>query len=873
MMPRSPFRSFGPFGLVLALALLTAAQTAAAQGSVRGTVTRRDTNTPVGGVAVVVRGTGIGTSTGPDGRYTLPRVPEGPQTLLFRWIGYAPQEATVTVSASAPATLDVALETRAVQLSEVVVSTASRAPERIVEAPAAISVVPPQVVTAISATGQAPLAFGTVPGVDVVQSGINDFNVNARGFNSSLNRRVLVLQDGRDLATPFLGSQEWSSIAASIDDLGRIEMVRGPGSALYGANAFSGVVNITTPTAREQPGSKLTLAGGELGTLRADFRNGFVFNGGKLGLKWNAGYNTSDTWSRSRTRLDSTDIVNEYEPATDSTIRKSREVRPLNGQSIDPTTRAAIGDRDPLSTTYLSGRLDYYADNGAVGTFESGIADSRNEVAVTGIGRVQITRTQRPWARAAWAARRFNLSAWYNGRDTRDPQWSLASGVRLEEKSGTLHTEAQYNIDLPSDRGRLVFGTSLRAYQVNTHATLMEGLNDDRTDMVYSGYGQFEFRVTPMIRLVGASRYDKGDLFDAQFSPKAAIVFSPNENHSFRATYNKAFQTPNYSEFFLRVNAGAPTASPRTLETALENFLATGRAIGTAGLPSAAAGLPWDFNAQTQVFALGNAALDVEKITGYEIGYKGNLTRAAYVSLDFYQNEKKDFVTDLLPNVNPAYPRYLYTSGGTDVPGYLDSIAAQAAALPAGAIPDAQRAAIIGGAAQLKAGYNALVAGTQGLLATLPNGQRALVVSYANAGEVTERGAEVGAGYQLTNTLRADVAYAYFDFDVKKASIPGDQLLPNTPKQKGQASIAYLGPNGLDFGASLRIVSGYPWAAGVFSGYIPAAQTVNANIGYQLTSSTKIFATGTNILDQKRFQLYGGSVIGRRVIAGLTTNF
>ena len=115
---------------------------------------------------------------------------------------------------------------------------------------------PPEVLQSVSITGQAPVALQSVPGVDVVQSGVNDFNVNARGFNSSLNRRVLVLQDGRDLAIAFLGSQEWNGLTQPLEDLGKVEMVRGPGSALYGANAFSGVVNITTPTAREVIGTE-----------------------------------------------------------------------------------------------------------------------------------------------------------------------------------------------------------------------------------------------------------------------------------------------------------------------------------------------------------------------------------------------------------------------------------------------------------------------------------------------------------------------------------------------------------------------------------------------------------------------------------------
>ena len=100
-------------------------------------------------------------------------------------------------------------------IGELVVEGVSRAPERVVEAPSAVSLIEPQIMINLASTNQAPMALTAVPGVDVVQNGVNDFNVNARGFNSSLNRRVLVLQDGRDLSIAFLGSQEWNGVAAS----------------------------------------------------------------------------------------------------------------------------------------------------------------------------------------------------------------------------------------------------------------------------------------------------------------------------------------------------------------------------------------------------------------------------------------------------------------------------------------------------------------------------------------------------------------------------------------------------------------------------------------------------------------------------------
>ncbi|HYC31340.1 MAG TPA: TonB-dependent receptor, partial [Gemmatimonadales bacterium] len=353
------------FCLLLSL-LVASAPPAAAQetGSVSGTVTRTEGGA-LASVSVTVAGTGQSTVTGTDGKYTLRRVPVGPQTIVFRWLGYRPTEVQVTVEPGASVTADAILEAVTISLGEIVVEGASRAPERITEAPAAISVVPQDVLQANSVTGQAPLALQTVPGVDITQSGVNDFNVNARGFNSTLNRRVLVLQDGRDLAIAFLGSQEWNGMTQPLEDLGKVEMVRGPGSALYGANAFSGVVNITTPTAREALGNRLTVAGGELESFRVDGRHASVFADGRLGLRVNGGYNRSDTYSRSRTRLDGTSLQEEYEEATDEPVPFNRDSLPLAGQTTDPQGNP-VGDRDPLQNAYGAGRLDYYLDDGSV---------------------------------------------------------------------------------------------------------------------------------------------------------------------------------------------------------------------------------------------------------------------------------------------------------------------------------------------------------------------------------------------------------------------------------------------------------------------------------------------------------------------------
>ena len=176
----------------------------------------------------------------------------------------------------------------------------------------------------------------------------------------------------------------------------------------------------------------------------------------------------------------------------------------------------------------------------------------------------------------------------------------------------------------------------------------------------------------------------------------------------------------------------------------------------------------------------------------------------------------------------------------------------------------------------LLAGYGQLQAGTRiqgaNALATLPDGSRALVLSYSNAGRVTERGVELGLGYQFTPEIRGDVSFTGFDFTVNSQQL-GDQLLPNTPSKKASVSLSYAGQQGLDANLTVRLVDGYRWAAGVFQGYVPSNEFVNLSAGYRLNNYFRVHATATNLLDHKRFQLYGGSVIGRRVLGGVTATF
>ena len=97
--------------------------------------------------------------------------------------------------------------------------------------------------------------------------------------------------------------------------------------------------------------------------------------------------------------------------------------------------------------------------------------------------------------------------------------------------------------------------------------------------------------------------------------------------------------------------------------------------------------------------------------------------------------------------------------------------------------------------------------------------------------------------------------------------------MPNTPSKKATFSLSYAGQQGFDGNVTLRLVDGHEWAAGIFQGYVPATRAPQRDRGYRINNYIRIHATATNLFDQQRFQLFGGSVIGRRVLGGVTANF
>lgn len=788
------------------------------KGSLEGTVARED-GSGIGGVTVAVKELGLAEITRSDGSYSINRIAAGTYSITFTLGSNVQVEEGVEVAAGATTRLETTVDWSISFAETIVVMSASRRAERIVEVPAAISVITALEIKREASHGQLPKLLEFTPGAEVTQSGIYDYNLNTRGFNSSLNRRVATLIDGRDPSVPFLGAQEWAALSFPLDDLASLEMVRGPSAALYGANASSGVLNMTTKAPRDSQGGTLRLTAGELNTTNADLRWA-----GSLGSEWYlkavGGIRQSDDFSKSRR--------GQAEYAVPCTVSGQIECLPQEGVLLSPTD---------VEITFGGLRLDKNLSSGKLFTIEGGQSTVKGPIFQTGIGRVQVVDLDRPWARANFYAERWNLLAYYNKRDA-SKQTALAAGTNLTLNTENYQIELQGNWDLADGRARIVLGGAYSEDDIDSFdptqgaQTLMfEPVSSDQQAL----FGQLDWEFSDRVKLVVAGRWDDSTLHDARVSPKAALVFGLNNNSTLRLTYNEAFQVPNYSEFFLQANVAAPLPLQ-----AFEAFCTPfGISCGFAPGP-------------TRILALGNKDLELEEIKTIELGYSGILGGTTYLTVDYYNSKSENFITDLLPQLGTALGRTNPNFGPYTPP----------ADLPAPV------------AAALLATLQGALGPSFFILTNNVDGTPILgAVSYSNFGKVDTQGIDIGLNHYFQNDWTFSLSYSWFDFDVKE-DLPGFDtlLLPNTPENKLSAGIAYAGSR-FDAAFDARWVEKFRWAVGPFVGDVESYVTADLNSNYRLNDNWSVGISVANLFDEKHFESFGGDILERRALGNVVLSW
>jgi iron complex outermembrane receptor protein len=613
------------------LALLPAAALAQGTGRIVGVVRGHDGQALTGAELVVV-GTSITGTSGIDGSFALENVPAGRQQVRATHLGFADAVvADVLVRAGADTRVDLTAQPAPFALNAVVVS-ASRSAQRVQDAPATITRIDAARIentVGNSFSG----ALKQVTGLDFIQVGVTAAAINARGFNSSFNNRMLMMEDGRIAVLPENGLPVGTFTAVPKLDLASIEVLVGPGAALYGADASNGVITLQTKDPRAYPGTQVEIAGGTRSYFDLQARHAGV--AGRIGYKAAAEFQRADDFSNDM----------QYNI---SGVGMRPEIG--TGGEVDWTSQVTRG----------SGALYYYLDDSQL-ELSAGMSVS-DGVGQTNVGRNQLTDWQYNFAQLEWTHPNWYANL-YRTQSKSGDSYALNRYTEAKARTPSLDDEAaRLASDWPSDgqlyaaeiqnnfripqllNSRLVWGAQYRHDIISSDRQwLSDRLSGDDLTIDQKGvYGQLEVPVHEKLDFVAAARYDDHEAYEAQFSPKAALVLKPTPEHSFRVSYNRAFK------------------SPTTLQTDfwIPDFTAV---VGVYGNRS---GFTARNVAGTTVATY--KGLVPEENQTIEVGYKGTLGRKLLLDVAAYQADYTDFLSPLIIIANPygATATFAYDAQG-----------------------------------------------------------------------------------------------------------------------------------------------------------------------------------------------------------------
>jgi iron complex outermembrane receptor protein len=369
-----------------------------------------------------------------------------------------------------------------------------------------------------------------VPNMDVAMINPLWNVIGVRGRTDLTSDRVLLLVNGRDVTLEFFGFPFWSVQSFSMDDVERIEVIRGPGSALYGANAYAGVVHVITRTPGTGPRALVSLHGGERGRTELAARGTQTI--GPLALGVAVGMEREDHWT----------------------------------------------GRDVLAKEVLRARLDGKIRLGPEGgvTVETGIYQSGGSFYST-MGEVDLKDILAGYARA-----RLDLDQLMVQTSYERMRFSADMGMRLyypeldlllaelpqfdgyEEK---VIAQAQHAVEFPLRGNRATYGVEY--VLTHFHSPILldpEHLQPepDHIEHRFGFYAQDELNLSTLFNeladaeipptvLTAGLRFDRNPVTGWEISPRASLVFIPGNNHSFRLGYAHAFLKPAFFQSSLRM--------------------------------------------------------------------------------------------------------------------------------------------------------------------------------------------------------------------------------------------------------------------------------------------------------------------------------
>ena len=537
-----------------------------AQSTIAGTISD-EAGEPLIGANIVVKNTTEGTTSEFDGSFSLTTNSSFPVVLVASFTGFNTEEFSV----DAPTTSLALVLSEGILIGEEVVVSASRRREKVQEAPASVSVLSARKLEA-TPNIDAPRNLINLPGVQIQQQSAARINIALRAGAGLFGTSAFPIMDYRSLVGPGIGTFDVLNSPINNIDLAQIEVVRGPGSALYGPGVTSGVVHFITKNPIDFPGTTVELIGGELSTYGASIRHAGVGENKKFGYKINASYKTGGEFTldpvvdaaqiaRFQTQIVQPGVSN---GVVDATLPATTL---LTQQDLDPDM-----DGNPMqddwSNAQINGTLEFrpnanttFSVTGGYNTASAVFYNSQGE----GLSQAKEFYGQARIQSGGFFAQAFYVDNDGGGQDR--PTFLYQTGNRTPVGRQQIEAQVQYNFDTPDFlNASWTVGADYRQ-SISDTENLVYGRNEDDDDYnLYGGYVQGKFGLGDYFDLVLAGRYDQFNFIDeGAFAPRAALVYKASPKHTFRATYNRA-KSPNSSALQNNIDFPLATVIPGALD-------------------------------------------------------------------------------------------------------------------------------------------------------------------------------------------------------------------------------------------------------------------------------------------------------------------
>lgn len=395
------------------------------------------------------------------------------------------------------------------QLGQVKITSVSKDPETVQQTPAAVYVITQEDIRRSGAT-TIPEALRLAPGVEVARIDADHWSVAIRGFAGQFSKNLLVLIDGRSVYSLLYSGVYWDAQNVMLQDVDRIEVIRGPGGTIWGANAVNGVINIITKNATQTHGLVSNLGGGNV-----DQGTGNLRYGGELknGLNYRV-YAMGDIRGP------------EYHP---------------NSDNFDDSRLGQIGFR----TDWTRGLRDAYTVQGDLyrgQTGESGLVTSFSPIAeVTAQGQTAISggNLMAHWKRTFGEGSDIQIKAYFD-RTNR-------SSFELGETRDTFDVDYVQHARLPRNQ-ELTWGlgaTISPSLFIQTSAGV-DFLPHQQTDTIYSSFLQYEAPlVANKLNLTMGTKLEHNNFSGFDYQPSIRLLWTPSRHQSVWASITRAVRTPS----------------------------------------------------------------------------------------------------------------------------------------------------------------------------------------------------------------------------------------------------------------------------------------------------------------------------------------